>query len=80
MSQSSHGRRRPGSACGRAFCYLLFLPLDGRCESAEPAAIFAGFEADDLIACLALGTREPVRIGGWAFRGLLSLPVQWDAG
>ncbi|WP_170181744.1 cytochrome P450 [Phreatobacter stygius] len=23
---------------------------------------------------------EPVRIGGWAFRGLLNLPVTWDAG
>ncbi len=22
---------------------------------------------------------EPVRIGGWAFRGLLNLPVTWDA-
>ncbi len=21
---------------------------------------------------------EPVRIGGWAFRGLLNLPVTWD--
>jgi hypothetical protein len=24
--------------------------------------------------------REPVRIGGWAFRGLLNLLVKWDAG
>jgi cytochrome P450 len=24
-------------------------------------------------------TAEPVRIGGWAFRGLFNLPVQWDA-
>lgn len=23
--------------------------------------------------------REPIRIGGWAFRGLLNLPVIWDA-
>jgi cytochrome P450 len=23
---------------------------------------------------------EPVRIGGWAFRGLLNLPVAWDQG
>jgi cytochrome P450 len=23
---------------------------------------------------------EPVRIGGWAFRGLLNLPVAWDSG
>ena len=22
---------------------------------------------------------EPVRIGGWAFRGLLNLPVMWEA-
>src|SRR3954453_10575086 len=28
---------------------------------------------------LQLDPREPVRIGGWAFRGLLNLPVQWDA-
>jgi hypothetical protein len=21
---------------------------------------------------------EPVRIGGWAFRGLLNLPVTWE--
>jgi cytochrome P450 len=28
---------------------------------------------------LALDPREPVRIGGWAFRGLMNLPVKWDA-
>jgi cytochrome P450 len=28
---------------------------------------------------LRLDDREPVRIGGWAFRGLLNLPVTWDA-
>ena len=28
---------------------------------------------------LQLDDREPVRIGGWAFRGLLNLPVKWDA-
>jgi hypothetical protein len=28
---------------------------------------------------LRLDAREPVRIGGWAFRGLLNLPVEWDA-
>ncbi|HJZ20097.1 MAG TPA: cytochrome P450, partial [Bradyrhizobium sp.] len=28
---------------------------------------------------LQLDEREPVRIGGWAFRGLLNLPVKWDA-
>lgn len=28
---------------------------------------------------LRLDTRQPVRIGGWAFRGLLNLPVLWDA-
>ena len=28
---------------------------------------------------LRLDEREPVRIGGWAFRGLLNLPVVWDA-
>ena len=28
---------------------------------------------------LRLDRREPVRIGGWAFRGLLNLPVIWDA-
>jgi cytochrome P450 len=29
---------------------------------------------------LRLDMREPARIGGWAFRGLLNLPVIWDAG
>jgi cytochrome P450 len=28
---------------------------------------------------LRLDAREPVRIGGWAFRGLMNLPVTWDA-
>ena len=28
---------------------------------------------------LALDASEPVRIGGWAFRGLMNLPVTWDA-
>jgi cytochrome P450 len=28
---------------------------------------------------LRLDDGEPVRIGGWAFRGLLNLPVSWDA-
>ncbi|MGJ4994116.1 cytochrome P450 [Bradyrhizobium sp. HKCCYLS3077] len=28
---------------------------------------------------LRLRDAEPVRIGGWAFRGLLNLPVTWDA-
>ena len=28
---------------------------------------------------LRLDPAESVRIGGWAFRGLLNLPVQWDA-
>jgi len=28
---------------------------------------------------LALDPANPVRIGGWAFRGLLNLPVQWSA-
>ena len=28
---------------------------------------------------LQLDEREPVRIGGWAFRGLFNLPVVWDA-
>ena len=28
---------------------------------------------------LRLDPSEPVRIGGWAFRGLLNLPVLWDA-
>jgi hypothetical protein len=27
-----------------------------------------------------LAKDEPVRIGGWAFRGLLNLPVSWDGG
>lgn len=29
---------------------------------------------------LRLAKGEPVRIGGWAFRGLLNLPVVWDPG
>jgi len=29
---------------------------------------------------LRLDDSQPVRIGGWAFRGLLNLPVTWDAG
>ena len=28
---------------------------------------------------LRLDTSEPVKIGGWAFRGLLNLPVAWEA-
>ena len=28
---------------------------------------------------LRLDESEPVRIGGWAFRGLFNLPVVWDA-
>ena len=28
---------------------------------------------------LSLDDSEPVRIGGWAFRGLQNLPVAWDA-
>jgi cytochrome P450 len=28
---------------------------------------------------LALDNREPVRIGGWAFRGMFNLPVTWSA-
>lgn len=28
---------------------------------------------------LRLAADEPVRIGGWAFRGLINLPVAWDA-
>src|SRR5947199_6819880 len=27
---------------------------------------------------LRLDDSEPVRIGGWAFRGLFNLPVRWD--
>jgi hypothetical protein len=29
---------------------------------------------------LRLDPREQVKIGGWAFRGLLNLPVLWDPG
>jgi cytochrome P450 len=32
------------------------------------------------LAGLRLDETVPVRIGGWAFRGLLNLPVTWDAG
>jgi cytochrome P450 len=31
------------------------------------------------LANLRIADDEPVRIGGWAFRGLLNLPVKWDA-
>jgi hypothetical protein len=31
------------------------------------------------LKALRLDDAEPVRIGGWAFRGLLNLPVTWDA-
>ena len=31
------------------------------------------------LKALRLDESEPVRIGGWAFRGLLNLPVIWDA-
>jgi cytochrome P450 len=34
----------------------------------------------DRLRGLRLDGREPVRIGGWAFRGLLNLPVLWDPG
>jgi hypothetical protein len=27
---------------------------------------------------LRLDENDPVRIGGWAFRGLLNLPVTWE--
>ena len=33
----------------------------------------------DRLKGLRLDEAEPVRIGGWAFRGLLNLPVRWDA-
>jgi hypothetical protein len=29
---------------------------------------------------LRLDHSEPVRFGGWVFRGLLNLPMKWDAG
>ena len=28
---------------------------------------------------LRLVENQPAKIGGWAFRGLLNLPVRWDA-
>jgi cytochrome P450 len=34
----------------------------------------------DRLKGLRLDGSEPVRIGGWAFRGLLNLPVSWDVG
>jgi cytochrome P450 len=33
----------------------------------------------DRLKGLRLDDSEPVRVGGWAFRGLLNLPVMWDA-
>jgi hypothetical protein len=38
-----------------------------------PPGVFARLKG------LRLDISEPVRIGGWAFRGLLNLPVEWDA-
>ena len=38
---------------GRAGRYLPFLPLAGRCDSAEPAAILAGLDVDDWSVLLA---------------------------
>jgi len=50
----------------------LCLARDGRRRGA--ARIFARLTG------LRLDGAEPVRIGGWAFRGLLNLPVKWDVG
>lgn len=33
----------------------------------------------DRLSGLRLGEGEPVRLGGWAFRGVLNLPVSWSA-
>ncbi|MBZ0162572.1 MAG: cytochrome P450 [Notoacmeibacter sp.] len=33
----------------------------------------------DRLKCLALADPDAVRIGGWAFRGVLNLPVEWNA-
>ena len=46
-----------------------------RCIVAEVAlpSIFA------TLRNLRLAPSPPVRIGGWAFRGLLNLPAEWDA-
>ncbi|MEM8811731.1 MAG: cytochrome P450, partial [Pseudomonadota bacterium] len=35
-------------------------------------------KAFDRLTNLRLDPDEPVRIGGWAFRGVLDLPAQWD--
>ena len=36
-------------------------------------------ELDDRLKGLRLNEDTPIRVGGWAFRGLLCLPVIWDA-
>ena len=43
--------------------------------------VFASVLAPEAAAprALTLDESQPVRIGGWAFRGLLNLPVTWDA-
>lgn len=56
---------------GPHYCAGAFV---SRCLVAEVAlpAIFAALPR------LRLAAVPPVRIGGWAFRGLLNLPVEWD--
>jgi cytochrome P450 len=60
-------------------------------DTLDPARLVAGaFASRAMVADVALPAifsrlrnlrmreGEPVRIGGWAFRGLLNLPVTWD--
>jgi cytochrome P450 len=51
--------------------------------AAASRAMIAGVALPSVFARLkglALDAREPVRIGGWAFRGLQNLPARWEAG
>ena len=70
-----HQPRYPKSiafGAGPHYCAGAFASRAMVADVALPG-IFARLEG------LRLDAREPVRIGGWAFRGLLNLPVIWDA-
>jgi cytochrome P450 len=57
---------------GPHYCAGAFASRAMVAEVALPS-IFAALKG------LRLDRSEPVRIGGWAFRGLLNLPVTWEA-
>ena len=53
------------------------IPISRRCVPSPIVSTSAAIPAR--LKGLRLDQSEPVRIGGWAFRGLLNLPVAWDA-